>query len=216
MKIGTDSVLLGAAASVPATGSVLDVGAGTGVLSLMVAQRCGAVVDAIEIHEDHWRECRANISSSPWKDRIRTFHTSFRDFKPNLRYDLIISNPPYFSDSQLSGDEKRNLARHQQQLKTEEFLNGCKTLLLPSGRLSLILPTEKAILFQQQAERSGLNCIRLISIIGRTGKSEKRRIMEFAFENLPLARETLVIEHNGRHDYTKDYLDLVRDFLFLE
>ena len=216
MKIGTDGVLLGACTSVENVRSALDVGSGTGVISLMIAQRSTTQIDAVEINEENYKEGKANIAASPWANRIQTYHASFQDFKPGFQYDLIISNPPYFTSSFLSNDHHRNLARHQGSLNMVDFIDKCAESLHSKGKLSIILPVDTAIEFEQLAKNKELHCNKLLKVIGREGKGEIRRIMELSFEKQPKQIDELIIEGKQRHAYTEKYLRLMRDFLFLE
>lgn len=216
MKVGTDSVLLGACSNVQNVSTVLDVGAGTGVVALMIAQRCDALVDAVEIDGDNSNECNGNFDRSPWSDRLRCFHSSFQQFLPDKKYDLIVSNPPYFNNSFPSENSKRNQARQQHSLGMDEFIRHCAYCLAEPGLLSVILPSESAAYFTELAIAEGLNCCRVVRVHGRAGKGDKRRILEFGRKYSTLSEETIVIEQGERHDYTNQYLDLMRDFLFLE
>jgi tRNA1(Val) A37 N6-methylase TrmN6 len=144
MKVGTDGVLLGAWATVPVPGSrVLDVGSGTGLIALMLAQRTLDVhVDALEIDPSSAEQALENFQASPWADRIACFQTSLQDYTPvsKFKYELIICNPPFFTSSLKTSSREKNLARHDDSLSLEDLLSCSTSLLTPTGTLSLVQP----------------------------------------------------------------------------
>ena len=144
MKIGTDSVLLGAWAALDANPySILDIGAGTGVLALMLAQRSGSeLIDAIEIDDDAYEQCVDNFESSPWGDRLFCYHASLEEFVNEIddTYDLIISNPPFYSDTYKSDNVQRDLARFVDAMPFRELIESVSKLLSPQGQFSVIIP----------------------------------------------------------------------------
>ena len=144
MKVGTDGVLLGAWTSVENTRSILDVGCGTGLISLMLAQRCQAIIDALDIDPAACMQARENADRSPFGQRLQVIHRPFADcvteFAGIRQYDCIVSNPPYFINSLKCPDKQRNQARHTDTLSLDELISGSKQLLSPGGRLCLILP----------------------------------------------------------------------------
>ncbi|MGB5435860.1 MAG: methyltransferase, partial [Maribacter sp.] len=135
MKIGTDGVLLGAWTSLAGhPKSILDIGAGTGLLALMLAQRCGAeTIDALEINADAYEQCVENFEASPWDDRLFCYHAGLDEFMDEIedQYDLIVSNPPFFSEDVSSGDFARDTARQNQSLPFEALIEGVSMLLAP-------------------------------------------------------------------------------------
>lgn len=214
MKVGTDGTLLGAWATLPAEGTVLDIGTGTGLIAIMAAQRSeNSKITAIDIDEDCVLQARENVSASPWPNRIEVIHSALQDFAPLQKFDCIISNPPYFIDSQLSPDAARSTARHTATLPFEELVNGVKRLLADNGRFSLILPPPEMERFRSAA-RGELFTIRECQVWS-TPKSGVRRIMaELQTEppaELPIT-EKIIIEENGRHQYSDEYRSLTRDF----
>ena len=146
MKVGTDGTLLGAWVRLPATTrSILDVGTGSGLIAIMAAQRSAeAHITAIDIDADCVAQARLNAEASPWNSRISVQHTSLQEFATEERFDVIVSNPPYFIDSLTSPDAGRTTARHTATLPFEELVSGVKRLLAPDGHFSLILPTVEA------------------------------------------------------------------------
>lgn len=213
MKIGTDGVLLGAWARVDGCGSVLDVGTGTGLIALMVAQRSAhAAITAIDIDAAAASEARHNADGSPWGDRIVTLHADIRSFSSSQRFDHIVSNPPYFIDSMLSPDAARSMARHTMTLSFEELVDAAERLLCDGGRLSVVLPVDGAARFRRVAF-GRLWLSRQCDVYSREGELPRRVLMEFVRTTEPLMPRcnTLAIyEANG--GYTEKYRRLTEDF----
>ncbi|HSY77895.1 MAG TPA: methyltransferase [Bacteroidia bacterium] len=213
MKVGTDAVLLGAWADLPPSGRVLDIGAGTGIIAMMLAQRCIAHIDAIEIDEDAFKQALENCGNCKWKDRLNVHHSSFQDFvgTGSKKYDAIVTNPPYFSNSLHAASESRTKARHTHTLTFEELIDGIKALLHLRGTFATILPCKESEKFVEIAEEKGLYPIRMMRIQTTAAKSAKRVLMQFAFQRNSFSESTLVIENSDR-SYTPDYKHLTRDF----
>ncbi len=215
MKIGTDSVLL--AAWTPLTNapdSVLDIGAGSGVIALMLAQRTTAeLIDAIEIDTDAYEQCVDNFELSPWADRLFCYHAGLDEFAEEIedRYDLVISNPPFYSETVASGDTARDLARQNQSLPFEELLEGVSKLLSPKGLFSTIIPYKEEIRFKELAAAFGLFPKQIKRVRGTAGSAIKRSMLAFTFSAEDTQEDTLVIEH-ARHEYTGAYIALTQDF----
>ncbi|MFP4605449.1 MAG: tRNA1(Val) (adenine(37)-N6)-methyltransferase [Bacteroidales bacterium] len=212
MKVGTDGVLLGAWVKLSGEKSILDAGTGTGVIALMMAQRCKAHVDAVEIDEMAAKQAQENIKQSPWSSRIKVFHTALQDFAPGKEYDLIISNPPYFSNNLRNPNEKKSKARHDVSLNMDEFLIASEKLLSRDGKLALIMPFEEGKSFIQKAPEKGIHCIRKTNVKPTPNKQTKRILMEFSRKKIPFTENSITIENNKRHDYTNDYISLTKDF----
>ncbi|MBL0096355.1 MAG: methyltransferase [Bacteroidetes bacterium] len=150
MKVGTYGVLLGAWVTVPDAGKILDIGTGTGLIALMMAQKSNAFIDAIDIDLPSYEQAKENVLLSPWSDHVRVIHSALKDYKPGYRYDLIVSNPPYFMDSYAATDEARNLARSASaSLSYDDLLNGVVRLLVNTGRFSVILPHKEGQIFRE-------------------------------------------------------------------
>ncbi len=212
MKVGTDGVLLGAWVGVPVDKKVLDIGTGTGLIALMVAQRSTAFIDAIDIDLSACQQATENVKLSPWADRIRIVHSALRDYKPGYRYDLIVSNPPYFIDSYAATDEARNLARSASaSLTYEELLNGVVRLLNNTGRFCVILPYKEGLIFREKAEQSGLFCNKLVNVKTGLDKPYKRVLMEFSRREEELEEKELVIHYDNRQ-FTEEYKKLTGDY----
>lgn len=217
MKVGTDAVLLGAWVKTYGVRKILDIGTGTGVIALMLAQKSGARIDAIEIDAEAANEAAQNVSESPWPDRVRVIHTSLQDFNPNHdeKYDLIVSNPPYFIDSLPPSGSARTAARHAIHLPFEDLLNGVLRLLSREGKFCVILPVKEAEQFKMLAQPQGLFLNRLTRVKTTPEKTEKRWLMQFAYTAKPAVSDsTLILEKdkNVRHSYTEEYREMTKDY----
>ena len=214
MKVGTDGTLLGAWATLPTEGTILDIGTGTGLIAIMAAQRSeSAKITAIDIDEDCVLQARENVSASPWPDRIEVVQSALQDFTPTQKFDCIISNPPYFIDSQLSPDTARSTARHTATLPFDELVSGVKRLLGDNGRFSLILPPPEMERFRSAA-RGELFTVRECHVWS-TPTSGVRRVMAELQTNPPAElpiTEKIIIEETGRHQYSDEYRRLTCDF----
>ncbi len=213
MKVGTDAVLLGAWAKLPASGSVLDIGTGTGIIAMMIAQRSGAAVDAIEIESDAYEQAIENCSNSKWNERVKVHHMPLEEFTLGERkkYDLIISNPPFFINSLQPVSESRTKARHACTLTFEGLVEGTVSLLHPKGTFATILPIKESEDLINIARENNLNLIRITRIKTTASKPAKRVLMQFGFTPHSFSEDTLVIE-NEDHTYTDSYKELTRDF----
>ena len=215
MKIGTDGVLLGAWASLqqhPA--SVLDIGSGTGVIALQLAQRSTApTIDAVEIDSDAHEQCVENFEASPWADRLFCYHASLQEYASEIEeaYDLIVSNPPFYSEDYKTEDLARDMARFNDALPFEHLIICAAHLLSESGIFAVIIPKKEEEAFISLAEQHHLLLQRICRVKGNLNSEEKRSLMEFSFQSKPLETETLTIEID-RHQYTPEYIALVRDF----
>lgn len=218
MKIGTDAVLLGAWTSLkknPTT--VLDIGSGTGILGLMLAQRSNAMtIDAVEIEENAYEQTVENFEKSDWADRLFCYNASFQDFvsemiEENEQYELIISNPPFYTATFESENMSRNKARFTSSLSFENLLNGVSKLLSENGIFTSIIPFKEESNFVQIANKNGLFLNKVCRVKGNISSEIKRSLLEFSFEKLQIKEDELIIETH-RHQYTKKYIDLTKDF----
>jgi tRNA1Val (adenine37-N6)-methyltransferase len=212
MRVGTDGVLLGTWATVDGVLSILDIGTGTGVIALMLAQRSIATIDAIDIEEGAIADARLNFSNSPWVGRLNLFHTSLQDFQTTKKYNCIVCNPPFFNNSLPSTSEKQKLARHATSLTFPELIKGVAGRLNPSGHFSLILPSEEENNFIALAANSGLFLNEITRVIPRPGFTPVRVLMEFSFTWSEVCESELVLETNTRHEYTPEAVKLFKDF----
>ena len=215
MKIGTDGVLLGAWVSLEKNPeSILDLGAGTGILSLQLAQRCHAeIIDAVELDEDAYEECVENFEASDWGDRLFCYHASVQQFASEIEdtYDLIISNPPFYSEDYKTDDIARNTARFTDTLPFNDLALAVSQLLSKKGSFALILPRKEEEEFIKLASENGLFPNRICRVKGNSTSEVKRSLISFSFDKTETIFEELTIEIS-RHVYTKDYINLVKDF----
>jgi len=216
MKVGTDGVLLGAWASVPPPGGrILDIGTGTGLIALMLAQRTQDVrVDAVEIDPSSARQAIENFQNSPWKERISCTQSSFQDYSSRCRssYDLIICNPPFFSASSKTPSRQKNMARHDDHLSLGDIFKGSIPLMKKKSIISIILPSHKEAQALDQIREHQLFCKRLTRVKPAPGKPEKRVLLEFSPDPLKCSEDTLTIETELRHNYSRDFKKLVDEF----
>ena len=213
MKVGTDAVLLGAWVDVEGAHSILEVGAGSGVISLMLAQRTPpqTKIEAIEIEQDDARQAHENVARSPWPEKIKVHHQSFQSFNSKNQYDLIVSNPPYFINSQLSPSNKRTQARHTSSLSYIDLIECAIKLLTSSGRLAVVLPFEEGKYFQSLASKNNLHVIRQLAFFSRQGKPQERWLFEFGLEVTELVTDTLILHGKGE-EWSDEYNILTKDF----
>lgn len=214
MKVGTDAVLLGSWVSPPATGRFLDIGTGCGILALMLAQRSKASIDAIDIDEGSCSQARDNVVASPWPEQIHIFHESLQNYvnAPHEKYDLIVSNPPYFVDAPKPSEEARSTARHTDHtLSFEELANALPLLLKPDGAFYVILPYKEGNDFREIATEKGLHCLEVLKVRTVSGKQVKRLMMRFSLSEGPFNEGELSIQlANGK--YTQQYKELTKDY----
>ncbi|WP_422858813.1 tRNA1(Val) (adenine(37)-N6)-methyltransferase [Flagellimonas sp. S174] len=215
MKVGTDGVLLGAWTSLEdPPNSILDIGAGTGVVALQMAQRSAAeLVDAIELDENAYEQCVENFEQSPWSDRLFCYHAGLDEFVDEMdeKYDLIISNPPFYEEQVSSGDVSRDAARQNQSLPFEELLEAVSQLLENNGSFSVIVPFKAEASFIDLAFSFGLFPHRITRVRGNTSSEIKRSMIQLGFAQVTPKETELVIE-KSRHQYTQDYVELTKDF----
>ena len=220
MKIGTDGVLLGAwTPLINNPFNALDIGAGTGILSLMLAQRSNAapnnvgIIDAIEIDEDAYEQCVENFEASPWGDKLFCFHAGLDEFvdEPEDEYDLIISNPPFYTDDYKSDNSSRDLARFEDALPFVELIEAAALLLSDNGIFSVIIPNKEEERFVTMCKELDLFPLKITRVKGTPTTEIKRSLLAFCkMEQTPLIDE-LVIEIS-RHNYTPEYIELTKDF----
>lgn len=219
MKVGTDGVLLGAWTKIPQTGSVLDVGTGTALIALMLAQRNQNIkITALEIDEMAALDAKENVANSPWHSRIQVINNSLQKFTAltTNRYALIVSNPPFFNATKPSPNTLRNTARQTTQLTTNELLNCSAKLLSNDGTLSLILPHNLLEHIQSTASKLNLFAKSITLIKPTPEKAPHRFLTQFSFNRQKTSHNELIIESNGRHQYSEAYKELTCDFYLNE
>jgi len=215
MKVGTDAVLLGAWVKPNGAKRILDIGTGTGVIALMLAQRTEALIDGIDIDDMACLQAQENVALSPWFERVRILHHSLQEYseETTTRYDLIVSNPPYFLDSSKALGLERTTARHADLLPYVELIESVIRILDKKGKFCVILPYKEASILRELAKERGLHLSKLLRVRTRTDKeTEKRQIMQFEFSPSSFSEETIVIEKDERHSYTEEYKELTKDY----
>ena len=215
MKVGTDGVLLGSWALISAKAErILDIGTGTGLIALMMAQRSAAkVIDAVELNKEAYQQAAENFKESNWSGRLSCCHLSFQEFSKEMEgsYDLIVSNPPFHISTQKTVLEDRGMARHSDYLPFNELLLGVAKLLNKNGSCAFIIPFTEQDNFIVLAEKKDLFPSKITHVKGNNESPIKRSLLQFSFVKNEILKKELVIE-NSRHIYTKDYIELVKDF----
>ena len=216
MKVGTDGVLIGAWVEVINAKIVLDIGTGTGLMAIMMAQKsAGARIDAIDIDSAAYHQALKNVDLCQWKDRIRIYNQSVQDFTSQqtaFQYDRIVCNPPFFNAGTASNISNRQIARHTNTLSYDDLIDAVCKLLSFNGKFSLILPRLEGLEFQKIAIAKGLYLTRLTEVQSKKDKPVERLLMEFQREAQQMVKSQLVIQYEGRNDWTPDYIALTKDF----
>ena len=216
MKVGTDAVLLGAWVFPNGAKQILDIGTGSGVIALMLAQKSQAQILGLEMDEASASQAEENFQNSKFHHQLSVKQISFQEFskQETLKFDLIVTNPPYFQQSFKSSDGSRTNARHaDMSLPFEDLISGVKRLLSDKGKFCLILPTTEALIFRELAEKKGLYLSKLLRVKSRTDKdTDKRHLMQFEFKETEFSESSIAIELNERHQYTPEYKFLTKDY----
>ncbi len=215
MKIGTDGVLLGAWTSIKTNPfSVLDIGAGTGIVGLMLAQRSQAqLIDAIEIDDEAYEQCVENFEQSPWGDRLFCYHASLDEFNAEIedQYDLIVSNPPFYSEDYKTENKQRDLARFADAMPFNHLLKSASNLLSEDGVFSVIIPISEELNFIDLASKVNLYPNKILRVKGNPTSEVKRSLLAFSFNKTDIETSELIIE-TDRHQYTPEYIALTKEF----
>ncbi len=226
MKVGTDAVLLGAWVNIKGVKRILDVGTGCGIIALMLAQRTeeDVNIEGIEIEEQDAKQADENLLETRWCNRVLFHNYSLQNFRSEYKYDLIVSNPPYFNNSQLPPAKHRAKARHTDSLSYQELLHHSILFLKTKGRLAVILPFEEGKLFVSLAKEVGLHLNRQLSFYSRKEKPQERWLFEFSFHKKELVRENtnqgdrkeikqeVLVLHGEGESWSEDYKKLTREF----
>ncbi len=215
MKVGTDGVLLAAWAEVEDCQSVLDIGTGSGVIAIMMAQRVPqAKIQAVEIEDAAFHQAKENMALSPWSERLEVVHSSIQDFARfhRSKFDLIISNPPFFSGGTFSNNQDRNNVRHTIKLPNGDLLSAARNLLHKTGRFCVILPHLEGLRFVEVARNYNLYCTKMTEVYPKEDKPVERLLLQFELVEREMETNSLVIQKEARNDYTEDYIALTKDF----
>jgi tRNA1Val (adenine37-N6)-methyltransferase len=212
-KVGTDGVLLGAYADITGVNRILDIGSGTGLISIMLAQRSEAEITAIEPDNESYIQTCENVNHCDWHERIKVEHSDLQNLDPvNGKFDLIVTNPPFFSDSLKSPDLRKSFARHNDSLTSEVIFEGVLKFLKDEGRLQLILPYVEGTVFIAEASKYGLYCNNILKIKPLPSSEIRRLILTFSRNQIKPAEKFLTIEHGQRHEFTEEYINLTKDY----
>lgn len=211
MKVGIDSVLLGAWTPFLQAKHILDIGTGTGVLALMMAQRSSAQIDAVEIETNAYIQAQENIKNSPFKNRIKCYNTAIQEFHNSEPYDLIISNPPYFEASLKSDSKSRNIARHNDDLSLSDLFSKTTQLLAPNGIFAFILPHSSLEKIKMAAKENKLYIKDITEVKGREHKAPNRILVCLQKEEVNMTTNILTI-YSPTGGYTDAFQELTKDY----
>lgn len=214
MKVTTDGCLFGAWIASQMQGKsvekMLDIGTGTGLLTLMLAQRLTAQFDAIEIDKNASEEAEQNFNKSKWKGSIKLYQQSIQDFEPNDKYDLIVCNPPFFDRNLKGNSDSRNLAIHNDELNAAQLAEQIDRLLKPDGKAFVMYPAYEMESFQNKAQSLGLYVDNALTIRDKEGQSPIRVLSAYSRNEGAFNSSELIIKEEG--DYSKDFKSLLRDY----
>lgn len=219
MKVGTDGVLAGVLAPTKGSSSILDVGTGSGLIALMLAQRCPeAQITAIEIDDDAAAQAAENFAASPWPDHIHLVHGDFNNYASETKFDLIVSNPPYFTDALRNPDHQRSMARHNKTLNYHQLFHHARQLLKPGGDCCLIIPAEAEAFVTKNAFQIHFFPKTVTRIFTKKGKPCRRVFINFWMgEEQDLSytdtlKEESLCLMNEDGSYSTEYRQLTADF----
>ncbi len=214
MKIGTDGCLLGAWADVANAENILDIGTGSGIVAIMLAQRSNSIIDAVEIDNSAYNQSCENFSKSPWAERLNVFNISIQEYvkSSNKKYDLIVSCPPYFLNSMKAADKKRNLARHTDSLTFEELLFCSLKLLKPDGKFCVMIPFDLNKLFCNKALIEGYHVSKFTDVIPKAGKAPLRILLQMERAKKSIINDSITILDEEGKLYTDEYKKLTGEF----
>ena len=213
MKVGTDAILLGRWTEVNPTDVVLDIGTGCGLLPLMLSQKGVSHVDAVDIDPASIEEASVNFEASQWREHLKAYCTDIVDFKPETRYDLIISNPPFFNRFSKCDSERKSRARHNDAgLTYASLCREASRLLKPNGRLSLVLPNDVSADLLNAAKRIGLLLHKRMTIIPIEGRTPNRVNLELRFGECEKIHEEVFVIRDVEKHFTAQYNEFLKDY----
>ena len=214
MKIGTDAILLARWVEVSENDDVLDIGTGCGLIPLMLAQKGIKTADAVEIDKDSYEEAAQNFSNSAWNSRIAAINDDIKQYADvcTKKYDLVVSNPPFFFGDNIPEKAKKGLARHTNTLSYSDLLASVKKVMKTDGRFALVLPARESATFLQEAENQGFFLEKEMKIVPIEGKEANRINMQLVVNQVDKTEsETFVLRHPD-HSFTKEYKDFLKDY----
>ena len=225
IRVGTDAILLGSWADLTTANNILEIGTGCGVIALMLAQRSNAKITAIDIHRESIEQATENFSLSPWNDRIHPVEISLQEFacKQDLEINMIISNPPFFTNSLKSPDPSKNIAKHDQHLPLDELMGSARQLFSLPGTPSsdrtqkqqsicIIIPYSKAAEVENSACHYGLYLRKQLVIYPILGKPANRIILEFSNQPVTKIETACLTIRNSDYSYSEQYKELTKEF----
>lgn len=213
MKVGTDGVLLGAwTETASEIKDILDIGTGSGLIAIMLAQKCNADIIGIDLDKDTVFQAQSNAMGSPWKNRLAFLQANALTYTPQKVFDLIVCNPPFFTDSLQGPNPKRNDARHSSALPFEQLIQNAFSWLKPGGLFNVILPTSNADDFVQKGWESGLNLHRKCIIHTQPDIAPKRVLLSLKKGETPYPESELLIIRDSMGDYTTAYKELTKNY----
>jgi len=215
MKVGTDGILLGAWADTTSAASILDIGTGTGLIAIMLAQRTdSSIIHAVEIDEAACQQAAANMANSPWPDRLKAICTSVQDYKKSAdrQYDLIVSNPPFFTGGTFSKSQDKTSVRHTIKLPHGDLLAAVRTLLAPNGKFCAILPNIEGLRFIELAGTYGIFCSKMTAVRPLEGRPVERLLMQFEHHKKDMVKDELVLQKEGANNRTEAFVAMAGAF----
>ena len=212
MKVGTDGCLLGGWFDVSQSKRILDIGCGSGLISIMAAQRCGAAITGVEIDKEAANQARANVGNCPWRDRIEIIHADILHHSPEGEFDTIVCNPPYFVNSLKCGTESRTLARHSDTLDCASFFKKANSLLTTNGKISIVIPCDIIDEWKDAGAMSGFAPARIAYIKTTPRKAPKRALLEFVRAYTADTQVSTIVLEDEPGVYSKEAQEILRDF----
>lgn len=215
LKVGTDACILGAWAPAPAAvpKNALDIGTGTGLLALMLAQRfAAAAITALEPEPAAAEQAKENFQNSPWADRLQLLSQRVQHFEPSHRFDLIVCNPPFYPNHLKTANHKRNLALHQEELSFQELAQACARLLAPQGICSLLLPPRQAEAFEQEAQPAGLWLQGKLLVRERANSPFHRTVYTYGFQQPQHVQSNELTIRDADNHYSTSFRQLLQPF----
>ena len=214
MRIGTDAVLFAQWVSVSSSDNVLDIGTGSGIIPMILSQKGANSIDAVELDADSYEEAKLNFSISVWNEKLNVFNNDVRIFADEIdkKYDLIVSNPPFYASDVKPIKEKKVMARHVSTLSFRDLLQSAKKMMKDNSRFALVLPFYESRLFIKEAEQLGFNLQKEMQIIPIEGKESNRVNMQFVFGEVDVVETKCFTMRNKDYSYTEEYRGFLKDY----
>lgn len=214
MRIGTDAVLFAQWVGVSSSDNVLDIGTGSGIIPMILSQKGANSIDAVELDADSYEEAKQNFSISAWNEKLNVFNSDVRIFADEIdkKYDLIVSNPPFYASDVKPIKEKKVMARHVSTLSFRDLLLSAKKMMKDNSRFALVLPFYESRLFIKEAEQFGFNLQKEMQIIPIEGKESNRVNMQFVFGEVDVVETKCFTMRNKDYSYTEEYRGFLKDY----